>query len=79
MLNIGAGVGDRDLPRHPIAVVGELAANPLLMRVEHVAQHQFAAGVDEFDVHAEQSVLFPVSGFKAGIARAAVPVQEIHP
>jgi hypothetical protein len=34
-----------------VAKIGKLTAEPLLMRVEHPAQHQFAAGVDEFDPH----------------------------
>ena len=31
--------------------VGEAAAKPLLMRVQHAAQHKLAASVDDFDAH----------------------------
>jgi hypothetical protein len=31
-----------------------VAAEPLLVRVQHAAQHQFAAGVEKFDVHPAQ-------------------------
>jgi hypothetical protein len=41
-----------DLPRDVVAEVGEAAAKPLLVRVQNAAQQKFAAGVDEFDVHA---------------------------
>jgi hypothetical protein len=34
-----------------VAEIGEAAAQPLLMRIQHAAQHEFAAGGDEFDVH----------------------------
>jgi len=35
-----------------MAEVGEPAAKPLLMRVQHATEHQFTARVDEFDFHA---------------------------
>jgi hypothetical protein len=31
-----------------------VAAEPLLVRVQHATQHQFAAGVEKFDVHPPQ-------------------------
>jgi hypothetical protein len=45
-------VRDRHLSRDDVAEVGEPAAKPLLVRVQDAAQHEFAAGVDEFNVHA---------------------------
>jgi len=35
-----------------LAKIGKAATEPLLMRVEDTTQHQFAASVDKFDVHA---------------------------
>jgi hypothetical protein len=32
-----------------------LAAEPLLVGIEHAPQHQFAAGIDEFDNHRAQA------------------------
>jgi len=32
-------------------VVGQLAAEPLLVRVQDAAQEEFGAGVDDFDDH----------------------------
>ena len=40
------------LTGHGVAKIGELAAEPLLVGVEHAAQHQLAAGVDDFNLHA---------------------------
>jgi len=39
---------------HDITEIREVAAEPLLVRVQHAAQHQFAAGVEKFDVHPAQ-------------------------
>ena len=39
------------LAGHDITEIGEAAAEPLLVRVEHATEHQFAAGVEQFDVH----------------------------
>ena len=47
LLDIGAGVRDRDLPGDDITEVGEAAAKPLLMRVENTPEHEFTAGVDD--------------------------------
>ena len=40
-----------NLPGHDAAQIGQLAAKPLLVRIEHAAKHQLAPGVDEFDDH----------------------------
>ena len=46
----GCGViRDADLPGDFVAAIGQLAANPLLVRIENAPQKQFAAGVDEFN------------------------------
>jgi len=50
--DVAAGVGHGGLAGDHQAEVGELAGEPLGMGVEGAAQHQFAAGVDELDVHA---------------------------
>ena len=49
--DVAAGVGHGDLPGDDPAQVGQLAAEPLRVRIEHPAQHQFGAGVDEFYDH----------------------------
>jgi len=56
LLDVAACVRHGDLPGHDPAQVGQLAAKPLLMRIEHAAQHEFAAGIDEFDNHSGQSL-----------------------
>ena len=50
-LNCGGGVVDGDLASDSVAALRKLATKPLLMGVEDVPKHQFAAGVDDFDVH----------------------------
>lgn len=54
----GGGVIDCDLARDSVSPLRKLAAEPLLMRVEDVTEHQFASGVDDFDVHV---LIFSVS------------------
>jgi hypothetical protein len=44
-------VGNRGLARDDQSEIGQLTGKPLLMRVQNAAQHQFAAGIDEFDFH----------------------------
>ena len=51
LLDIGGGIGNCNLARNNIAQIRQLPAEPLLMRIQHPAQHQLAAGIDEFDVH----------------------------
>src|SRR5690349_22148307 len=36
-------------------MIGKPATDPLLVRVQDLAQHQFASGIDELDVHNEES------------------------
>ena len=50
-----------DLPGHEIAAVGELPAEPLLVGIQHSAQQQFRARVDNFDIQRAQ---FCRSNFK---------------
>ena len=52
-LNGGAVIGHAYLPGDFVAVISQLAANPLLVRIEHAPQKQFTAGVDEFNMHRE--------------------------
>jgi hypothetical protein len=51
-LDFAGGIRHGDLALDGVAEVGESAAEPLLMGVEHASEQQFAAGVDEFDIHA---------------------------
>jgi hypothetical protein len=51
LLDLAAGIGHGDLPRDNVAEVGEAPAKPLLVRVQDAAQHQFAAGIHEFNIH----------------------------
>ena len=60
-LDVRRRVRHGHLAGHDITQVSQAAAKPLLVRVEHAAEHQFAAGVDEFDVHPPQ--------FQAGSGR----------
>ena len=62
------------LAGHDVTEISQAAAKPLLVRVEHAAEHQFAAGVDEFDVHAA-----PVSGgFRPLASPRSLPHRQIH-
>jgi len=54
VLDFAPAVGHRHLPRDHMAQVGQPAAQPLLMRVQHTAQHQFTAHVDNFNIHLPQ-------------------------
>jgi hypothetical protein len=49
--SVWACIGNGHLPRHAVAEISEPAAQPLLIRVQDAAQHEFAAGVDNFDAH----------------------------
>ena len=51
LLDVAAGVRHGDLAGDNAAQIRQLAAEPLLMRIEHATAHQFGAGVDEFDDH----------------------------
>ena len=55
LLDVAAGIRHRDLPGDDVAQVRQLAAEPLLVGIEHAPQHQLAAGVDEFDNHRAQA------------------------
>ena len=54
LLDFVSRVRDRHLSRDDVAEVRQPAAEPLLMRVQHASQHQFAAGVDDFNVHGRE-------------------------
>ena len=56
LLNGRRAIINSHLAADHIATVCQLAANPLLMGVEDAAQHQFASGVNEFDLHNENSM-----------------------
>jgi hypothetical protein len=49
-LNLKRAVRNADLAADFVAQVGQLPANPLLVRIEHAAEEQLGAGVDQFDV-----------------------------
>ena len=51
MLNNLTFIGNRKLTIDHKSEMGQLAAKPLLMRIQNSAQHQFAAGVNDFDFH----------------------------
>src|SRR5688572_1778245 len=51
-LHRNALVRDGELPRHRVAEVRELTTKPLLVCVQHAPEHQFAANVDDFNLHA---------------------------
>jgi hypothetical protein len=51
LLNRDSRVGHGHLALHGIPGVGKLPTEPLLMGIEHPAKHEFAAGVDDLDVH----------------------------
>ena len=57
LLDGGAFIGDGDLAGDSVTGVGELAAEPLLMRVEDEAEHQFAAGIDDFNVQGRKCAI----------------------
>jgi hypothetical protein len=54
-LNVGRRVRHGNLARYKVTEIREVAAEPLLVRVQHASKHQFAAGVEQFDVHEEVS------------------------
>ena len=56
LLDGRARIVDGTLARDGIAEIGQLPAEPGLMGIEHKAQHQLAAGVDQFDVHSAGSL-----------------------
>src|SRR5207249_4611591 len=74
LLDGRAGVGHRHLTVQRVAEVGQLAAEPLLMRIEHLAQHQFSAGVDELNAHGPPSLLSAKERAK-GKVRACFEIQ----
>ena len=47
-----ARIRHRHLPGDHVAEVGQPAAQPLLMRIQHPPQHQFTARIDNFNIHA---------------------------
>ncbi len=51
--DITASVSHGDLTRHDVTEVREPPAEPLLMRIEHATEHEFAARVDKFDIHGQ--------------------------
>ena len=51
LLDVVRSVRHGHLARDDGAAIGEAAADPLLVRVQNAAEQQFAAGVDEFNVH----------------------------
>lgn len=66
-LNLIPGIGHRHLPGNDVAQISQTAAKPLLMRVQDKSQHEFAAGVNKFDVHA--------GSFRRGPDAGKPPVQ----
>ncbi len=54
VLNGGRGIVHGHLAIDHVTAVRQLAAQPLLVGIQHPAQHQFAAGVDQFDAHRAQ-------------------------
>ena len=54
-----AVIRDADLPGDFVAAIGQLAANPLLVRIENAPQKQFAAGVDEFNTWERHGLFRP--------------------
>ena len=51
MDNIFSAIADSELAADDVSAIGELAAEPLLVRVEDEPEHEFAAGVDDFNDH----------------------------
>ena len=51
VLDSAAGVRDCYLPRNDVTKIREPATKPLLVRVQDATQHQFTAGIDDFDIH----------------------------
>jgi hypothetical protein len=68
----GRGIVHGNLPRDEVSAVGQLPTEPLLMGVEDAAQHQFAAGVDEFDDHRVGSFAVQCSKFKEFVMREGI-------
>ena len=53
-----AFIADRYLAMHLVAQFIELSAEPLMMRVEHAADHELAARIDNFNCHAAKKSCF---------------------
>ena len=51
LLDGGAGVGNGDLTGDFVGGISELSTEPLVMGVENQPEHEFAAGIDDFDDH----------------------------
>lgn len=49
--NVFGAIADRHLAANGVAAIRELAAEPLLVGVENEPEHEFAAGVDDFNDH----------------------------
>ena len=50
-LNIRRSVVNGNLASDDVTAFRKFTAKPLLVRIEDVAEHQLAAGVDNFDIH----------------------------
>jgi len=50
-----------------MAKVGQPATEPLLVGIQHPAKHEFAAGIDDFNLHADSVVSIGPTG-KSGYA-----------
>jgi len=51
-LNGRAGIIYRHLPGDQVTALRELAAKPLLVRIQNVAKEQFTSGIDDFYIWA---------------------------
>jgi hypothetical protein len=72
-----AGIGHRHLALHGVTGVGQLTTNPLLMGIQDPAEHEFAAGGDDLDVHGRHcdrgSGAVPSGKVTAASSRVAEP------